>query len=452
MTFQILTRSDMSRRSVLKGAGALMGLPLLDAMLPENGLAADTSGKAAPLRMAFVFFPNGAIMPDWTPKQDGENYELSKTLKPLEPFKSDINVMSGLAQDNGRAKGDGPGDHARSASTFLTGAHPRKTAGADIHVGISVDQEAAKHIGDDSRLPSLELGIEAGRTAGSCDSGYSCAYSSAVSWKSPQTPMAKEVNPALAFDRLFGGQEGSPKERAKRAKFRRSILDVVANDAQKLKQKLGSTDRRKIDEYFTSVREIEERIQRAQKQAELETPDFDIPKGIPRDHTEHIRLMYDLMVLAFRTNSTRIATFMLANEGSNRSYPMANVNSGWHSLSHHRDDKNKVNQLQRIDHYEAEQFAYFLKRLKETKEGDSNLLQNSMIVYGSGLGDGNRHRHDQLPVVFAGHGGGTIRTGRHIRYGQETPLNNLFLSMLHRVGADVPRFGDSNGVLKEIDA
>jgi len=453
MTFQIrnITRQNMPRRSALKGAGALLGLPLLNAMLSENGLAAGPSSET-PLRMAFVFFPNGAIMPSWTPKDDGDKYELSKTLKPLAPFQSDINVMSGLAQDNGRAKGDGPGDHARSAASFLTGAHPRKTAGADINVGVSVDQAAAQQIGEGTRLPSLELGIEPGRTAGSCDSGYSCAYSSAVSWKTPKTPMAKEVNPRLAFERLFGGKGGSPEDRAKRAKFRRSILDVVAADAQKLKQRLGETDRQKIDEYFTSVREIEQRIERAQKQAELEKPDFEIPKGIPSDHTEHIRLMYDLMVLAFRTNSTRVATFMLANEGSNRSYPMAKVNSGWHSLSHHRDDKNKVDQLQRIDQYEIDQFAYFLKRLKETREGDGNLLDNSMIVYGSGLGDGNRHRHGELPIVLAGHGAGTIKTGRHIRFGQETPLNNLFLAMLHRMGADAPRFGDSTGVLKEIDA
>jgi hypothetical protein len=451
MTFQIKKPFvELPRRTFLQGASALLGLPLLNAMLPNTGLAAGSA--AAPNRMAFVFFPNGAIMPDWIPAKTGADYELSKTLKSLQPFKSDINVMSMLAQDNGRAKGDGPGDHARSASTFLTGAHPVKTSGANIKVGVSVDQVAAQHIGNETRLASLEIGLERGRTAGNCDSGYSCAYSSAISWKTPSTPMAKEVSPQLVFERLFGDKEGSPKERAKRAKFRRSILDVVASDAEQLKKKLGQTDRRKLDEYFASVREVEQRIQKSQKSAELESPDFEIPSGIPRDLTVHTRLMYDLMVLAFRTNSTRIATYMLANEGSNRSYQVVGVSGGHHSLSHHRNEKNKVADLQKIDTYNVENFAYFLKRMKETKEGDSNLLDNSMIVLGSGLGDGNRHRHDDLPIILAGKGAGTIKTGRHIKMPKETPLNNLFVSLMQKVGANVTSFGDSNGVLKEIDA
>ena len=451
MTFQIKRPAvELPRRTFLKGSTALLGLPLLNAMLPNSGLAAGSA--AAPNRMAFVFFANGAIMPDWTPEKDGADYELSKTLKALEPFKSDLNVMSVLAQDNGRAKGDGPGDHARSASTFLTGAHPVKTSGANIKVGVSVDQVAAERIGNETRLASLEVGLERGRTAGNCDSGYSCAYSSAISWKTPSTPMAKEISPQLVFERLFGDEGGSADERAKRAKFRRSILDVVADDAEQLKQKLGQTDRRKLDEYFSSVREIEQRIAQAQKSAELEAPDFDIPKGVPSDLTVHTRLMYDLLVLAFRTNSTRVATYMLANEGSNRTYEMVGVSGGHHSLSHHQNDASKMTDLQKIDAYHVENFAYFLKRLKETKEGDSNLLDNSMIVFGSGLGDGNRHRHDELPIVLAGKGAGSIKTGRHIRYQTETPLNNLFLSMLHKVGANEKEFGDSNGVLKEIDA
>jgi hypothetical protein len=451
MTFQIKKPAiELPRRTFLQGSSALLGLPLLNAMLPNTGLAAGSA--AAPNRMAFVFFANGAIMPDWTPAKEGADYELSKTLKALQPYKSDINVMSTLAQDNGRAKGDGPGDHARSASTFLTGAHPVKTSGANIKVGVSVDQVAAKHIGNETRLASLEIGLERGRTAGNCDSGYSCAYSSAISWKTPSTPMAKEVNPQLVFERLFGDKEGSPEERAKRAKFRRSILDVVAADAQQLKKKLGQTDRRKLDEYFSSVREIEQRIQKAQKSAELESPDFKIPQGIPRDLTVHTRLMYDLLVLAFRTNTTRVATYMLANEGSNRSYPMVGVSGGHHSLSHHRNAKNKVADLQKIDTFNVENFAYFLKRMKETKEGNGNLLDNSMIVLGSGLGDGNRHRHDELPIVLAGKGAGSVKTGRHIKMKSETPLNNLFLSMLNKAGAKLSSFGDSNGVLKEIDA
>lgn len=428
-----------------------MSLPLLDAMLSNNGLAAGAS-SAAPLRSAFFFFPNGAIMPEWTPKTDGENFEFSKTLKPLEPFRDSLNVISGLAQDNGRAKGDGPGDHARSASTFLTGAHPVKTAGADIRVGISADQFAASQIGNATRLPSLEIGLESGRTAGNCDSGYSCAYSSTISWKTERTPVPKEINPKLVFERLFSSENGSPKERAKRAKYRRSILDVVAGDAQRLSKSLGKTDRHKIDEYFTSVREIEQRISQAERSAKLETPDFEIPDGIPKDLAEHSKLMYDLLLLAFRTDSTRIATFMLANEGSNRSYPMVGVNSGHHSLSHHRDDKDKIADLQKIDSFHVQQFAYFLKRMSETKDGDGSLLDHSMLILGSGLGDGNRHRHDELPIVLAGGGSGTIKNGRHIHLKSETPLNNLFLSMFHRMGVKADSFGDSNGLLKEIDA
>jgi hypothetical protein len=451
MTFQIRKPVQISRRSVLKGTGTLMSLPLLDAMLTSNGLAAE-AGASARVRTAYIFFPNGAIMPSWTPGEDGTDYELSETLKPLEPFKSEFNVLSGLAQDNGRAKGDGPGDHARSASSFLTGAHPVKTAGADIRVGVSADQVAARHIGDQTRLPSLEIGIERGRSSGNCDSGYSCAYSSAISWKTEHTPMAKEIVPQLVFDRLFGTEQGTPEERARRAKYRRSILDLVADDASKLSTTLGQTDRRKLDEYFTSVREIETRIEQAQKSAEREKPDFEIPEGIPSDLTQHIRLMYDLMVMAFRTDSTRIATFMLANEGSNQRYEPVGVKQGHHQLSHHRDKEDMVADLRKIDHYLVEQFAYFLQKMRDTEEGEGTLLDNSMIVYGSGLGDGNRHRHEDLPIILAGRGAGTIQTGRHIRYEQETPLNNLFLAMLHRVGANVDSFGDSNGVLKEIDA
>lgn len=450
MTVHIRKLNQISRRTVLKGVGTAMSLPLLEAMLSDNGLAAGPS-SAAPLRTAYVFFPNGAIMPEWTPKTEGVNFEFSKTLKPLEPFRSSLNVISGLAQDNGRSKGDGAGDHARSASTFLTGAHPVKTAGADIRVGVSADQFAAQQIGGETRLPSLEVGLESGRTAGSCDSGYSCAYSSAISWKTEHTPVPKEINPKLVFERLFGGQKSSPQERAKRAKYRQSILDIVAGDAQRLSKGLGKTDRQKLDEYFTSVREIEERIGQAEQSARLETPDFDIPDGVPRDVAEHSRLMYDLMLLAFRTDSTRIATFMLANEGSNRSYPSVGVNSGHHSLSHHRNDSKKIADLQKIDSFHVSQFAYFLKRLSETNDGNGSLLDHSMIVLGSGLGDGNRHRHDELPIVLAGGGSGTVKTGQHIRLKQETPLNNLFMSIFQRTGVKADSFGDSNGLLKEID-
>lgn len=443
--------THLPRRVFLKGLGTTMALPLLDAMNLPRALGGETPAEE-PVRMAFIFFPNGAIMPAWKPQDAGEKYELSETLKPLEPFKADFNVLTGLAQDNGRSKGDGPGDHARSASSYLTGAHPYKTDGAHIRAGVSVDQAAAKRVGYRTRLPSLELGIERGRNAGNCDSGYSCAYSSNISWRTPNTPTAKEINPRLVFERMFGSADGNEKQRKARDLYRKSILDLVADDARRLKQQLGQTDRQKIDEYFTSVRELELRIDRAQKTAQQTAPKFDVPPGVPRDLAEHVRLMYDLLLLAFQTDTTRIATFMVANAGSNKSYPMAGVKEGWHSLSHHRGDEDKINQLKKIDKYLIGEFAYFLERLKTTTEGQRTLLDNCMIMYGSGLSDGNRHWHHDLPVILAGRGGGTIQTGRHIACEQETPLNNLFLSLLDRMGTDIKQIGDSSGRLKELDA
>ena len=443
------TQTSLPRRTFLKGTGALMSLPLLDAMLPQTARAERIAGKP-PVRMAFIFFPNGCIQPAWKPKETGRNYTLTPTLQPLAKLKDHFNVITGLDQANGWPKGDGAGDHARSAAVFLTGAHPYKTSGAHIRAGVSVDQAAAARIGYQTLLPSLELGIERGRNAGNCDSGYSCAYSSNIAWKSPTTPMAKEINPRLAFERLFG-RPGDKTDRAKRNLFRRSILDIVAADARKLQQRLGRTDRRKIDEYFTSVRELERRIERVEQAATKRPPKFPLPSGIPREFQEHLRLMYDLMVLAFRTDSTRVATFMVGNAGSNRAYPMVGVNQGWHSLSHHRNKEDKIKQLQKIDKYHIEQFAYFLDKLKSVREGAGTLLDHSMIAYGSGLGDGNRHTHANLPMLLAGHGGGTIRTGRHIRLKPDAPMNNLFLSLLDRVGAGIKKIGDSSGRLKELD-
>ncbi len=450
------TLAKLQRRTFLKGVGATMALPLLDAMLPgarKSAALAAAVPPTPPTRMAFVFVPNGVIMPAWKPTESGASYTLSETLQPLEKLKGDFNVITGLAQDNGRAKGDGPGDHARSAASFLTGAHPVKTAGANIRVGMSVDQAAAEKIGHLTKLPSLELGIERGREAGSCDSGYSCAYSSAISWKTESTPMAKEINPRLVYERLFGaGQESSQdREQDRRDFYRQSILDLVSEDAARLKESLGQTDRRKIDEYFSSVRELEQRIQRAENVAKQERPDFDVPEGIPSDLQEHIRLMYDLMVLAFQTDSTRVCTFMLANEGSNRSYRMVGVNDGHHQLSHHQSDQDKIDKIKKIDRFLVSEFAYFLDKLKSVKEGTGTLLDNSMILYGSGISDGNRHRHDDLPVILAGRAGGTIQTGRHIAFNTETPMNNLFLSMLDRTGAGIDKLGDSSGRLKGLE-
>jgi hypothetical protein len=438
----------LNRRTLIQGVGCSLSLPLLDAMLPRSAFAA---APQPPVRMAFVSFPNGAIMPAWTPKKDGANYDLPETLQSLVEVKGEINMITGLAQNGGRALGDGAGDHARSSASLLTGTHPVKTSGANIRCGQSVDQAAAEHAGQFTRLPSLELGTERGRDAGSCDSGYACAYSNSISWKSASTPMAKEINPRLAFERMFSSGSKDDQSQARRSRVRQSVLDLVAADAQQLRRGLGRTDQQKIDEYFNSVRELEQRVSRAEHVAKVETPDFKTPESVPSDVREHIRLMYDLMTLAFQTDTTRIITFMVANEGSNRSYRMVDVNSGHHELSHHRNEEDKVNSLKRIDRFLADEFGRFLKNLHATREGAGSLLDNSMVMYGSGLSDGNRHQHDNLPIVLAGRAGGTIKTGRHIRMASETPLNNLFVSMLDRMQVKIHSLGDSTGRLSALD-
>lgn len=443
---------QLSRRTILKGAGAAVALPLLEAMVPSRALAA--AATKPPVRMAFISFPNGAIMNAWRPVGEGAAFEFGPTMQPLAELKSHVSVLTGLAQENGFAKGDGAGDHARSSASLLTGAHPVKTSGANIRVGQSVDQAAAERVGHLTRLPSLELGIDRGRDAGSCDSGYSCAYSNAISWKNATTPMAKEINPKLVFERLFGNtlSGGSASNQSRRSRVRASVLDLVSGQAADLKHRLGSTDQQKIDQYFTSVREIEQRITRAASIKPVEAPEFAVPDEVPSDAQEHIRLMYDLMALAFQTDSTRIITFNSANEGSNRPYKMVGVNSGHHELSHHREDPEKVEQLKKIDLFLVGEFARFLQNLQAIPDGDGTLLDNSMIMYGSGLSDGNRHRHDDLPIILAGRGGNTLQTGRHISLAGGAPLNNLFLSMLDRVGASVSSLGDSTGRLQVIDA
>jgi len=448
-----MTKS-LNRRTVLQGVGCALGLPLLEAMLPARARAAEEAAADAkpPVRMAFVTFPNGAIMDAWRPTGEGASFELSPTLAPLAEVKGDITLFTGLAQDNGRAKGDGAGDHARSSASLLTGAHPVKTSGANIRVGQSVDQAAAERVGHLTRLPSLEIGIERGRDAGGCDSGYSCAYSNNVSWKDASTPMAKEINPRQVFERMFG-KASDEKSLARRTRVRQSVLDLVSEQAAELKGRLGSTDQQKVEQYFTSVREIEQRIARAaeNKDKEVARPDREMPEGVPGDLVEHIRLMYDLMALAFQTDTTRIITFMTANEGSNRSYKMVGVNNGHHELSHHRSDTEKVEQLKKIDLFLVTEFAGFLKKLKSIPEGAGSLLDSCMVLYGSGLSDGNRHRHDDLPIVVAGRAGGTIQAGRHVVLADETPLNNLFLSMLDRLNAGLPSLGDSTGRLTAMD-
>ena len=433
--------NPLSRRTVLRGFGAALALPWLEAMAPVRALA------AAPRRVAFLFVPNGVHLPDWTPVQEGRDFELPHLLEPLTAQRDQLLVLSGLTQDKARANGDGPGDHARSSAAFLTGAQPKKTAGSDIRVGISVDQVAAQRVGAETRFRSLELGCETGRQSGQCDSGYACVYSSNISWKAAHTPNTKEVNPRLVFDRLFGfdGFE-TAEDRARRARRRKSLLDLIGGDARRLGRELGASDRRKLDEYLSGVRELERRIDHALEEEPLET-DIERPIGIPNDYGAHLRLMSDLLVLAFQSDLTRIATFMFANEGSNRTYAHLDVREGHHSLSHHGGDAGKQQAIRKINRFHTEQLAYFLEQLQGTPEGNSNLLDNSLIVYGSGISDGNRHNHDELPILLAGGGGGFVESGRHMRFPRETPLNNLYLSLLDYMHAETRVLGDSTGPL-----
>ncbi len=448
MSSQRLSYKNVSRRSVLRGLGVALGLPALEAMAPRTSLlrAAEATAKP-PVRLAWIFFPNGTNPREWEPKIEGEDWDLKASLEPLADFRKDFSILSGLAQVNARSLGDGPGDHARSAAAFLTGAHPLKTGGANMRVGKSADQYAAEQYGRDTRLPSIELGTERGRGAGSCDSGYACAYSNNISWRTASQPMAKEIHPRLAFERLFGNGAAGASAEGKALLYQRSILDMVADDAAQLRKSLGVNDRQKLDEYFTSVRDVETRIDRMREPVGFDVSAHIPPEDAPDEIEEHIKLMYDLMVLAFKTDTTRIATFMLANEGSNRSFPTIGVTQGHHELSHHQEDPDKMAKIAAIDKFFATQFAYFLKKLKETPEGDGNLLDNSLIVYGGAIRDGNRHDHHDLPLILAGRGGGKFATGYHRRYQTETPLNNLFLTMLDTVGVNMKEFGDSTGHL-----
>jgi hypothetical protein len=398
--------------------------------------------------MAFLYVPNGVMMEDWTPQAVGKDFALPSILEPLAAFRQDFLILSGLTLNKARANGDGAGDHARAMAAFLTGRQPRKTHGADLRAGITVDQVAAQSVGRQTRFPSLELGCDRGMQSGKCDSGYSCAYSANISWRSASTPMAKEINPGLVFDRLFANEaQGETREnRLRRELYKKSILDFVAEDAGRLRAKLGANDQRKIDEYLTSIRELELRVGQA-GHGEADAHGVARPAGVPANYQDHIRLLLDLLVLAFQGDLTRIATFVLANEGSNRSYPFTGVPDGHHDLSHHGGKKERQDKVRLINRFHVSQLAYFLGKLKGIKERDGSLLDQAMIVYGSGIGDGNRHNHDNLPILLAGAGGGAVKPGRHIRYPKETPLTNLYLSLLDGLGAPATAFGDSSGRL-----
>ena len=453
----IITGKHVSRRSLLRGVGAALALPMLDAMVPA--LSAMTKGaqaaaKATPNRMVFCYVPNGIDMRNWRPETLGRSFDLPKILQPLAPVHDDIIVFTGLKDHNGEALGDGPGDHARAAASFLTGVHPRKTAGSDISVGTSVDQVAAQKIGGQTRLSSLELGIEDGHLAGNCDSGYACAYVNSISWRSATVPNPPEVNPRSVFERLFGSGEdaGDPAARLRSERIDQSILDLVTDDTKQLSRNLGNTDKRKLDEYLTAVREVERQVQMAEKQAAENTlaiPTMEKPDGIPLEYGEHAQLMFNLMTLALQTDITRISTFMLAREGSNRGYREIGVPDGHHGLSHHRNDPALMDKVAAINRYHMEQFATFVTKLKNTPDGDGSLLDHTMIVYGSGISDGNKHNHDDLPVLLAG-GKRMFNTGRHVKLSESTPVANLYLSMLDAMNVPTEQLGDSQGRLNAL--
>lgn len=448
-------KSSLNRRQLLRGLGAGIALPAFEAFVPARALAKAEQPMAVtesgmPLRTAFLYKPNGVNVAKWEVTGEGRDYQLNKTHEPYAKYKQDFHLISKLEHKNGTAGPDGAGDHARANATFLTGVRPYKTAGADIRLGVSIDQLIANHIGDSTRFSSLELSCDGVRKSGVCDSGYSCAYQFNLSWRSESTPMTPEANPRQVFERLFGS--GSKEERKRSYEMRnqqqRSILDFVMEDAQTLNKQLGRNDQLKLDEYLTGVREIERRIEKAEKFGLPDDPGIPAPEGIPDTHQEHVRLMMDMLVLAFETDSTRVASFLLAHDGSNKSFREIGVPDGHHTLSHHRGKQESLEKLAKIDYFYSEQFAYFLEQLAQRKDADgSSILHNSMIVWGSGLQDPDRHRHEDLPLILAGHAGGKLKRGLHTNLGQNTPMCNLFLGMLDVLGIQEDRFGDSDGRL-----
>lgn len=443
----MFTTPPVSRRTVLRGLGVAISLPWLESMGRLTAWAETTSRSTpAPNRMAFLYIPNGANMADWTPAAEGSEFDLPPTLQPLASVKDRLLVLTGLTADKARPHGDGGGDHARALGAFLTGAQPRKTDGTDIRAGVSVDQVAASRIGDQTWLPSLEIGCEAGSMAGNCDSGYSCVYSSTMSWRSATQPLPKEVNPKSVFERMFSTAPSTA--RAERDARHKSVLDFIREDSKDLAGRLGANDRRKLDEYFASIRDIEQRIAKSAASPTLPASGYPVPAGIPKEYDEHLRLMCDLIVLAFQADVTRVCTFVLANEGSNKSYAFIQVREGHHELSHHGNDQAKKDKLRQINTFHVTQLAYLVDKLRSIPEGDGTLLDHAMIAYGGGNSDGNAHNHNNLPILLVGGGCGTLKPGRHIRFPDETPLTNLWLAMLNRLSVEVAQLGDSTGVLQ----
>jgi hypothetical protein len=463
-------RSGTSRRHFLKGLGVCVALPALESVVMPGAraLAADattsaaagapglaTTATGAPLRTAFVYFPTGAIPKSWWPSDDAAagGFEFGQTLKPLESHKKVLQVLKGLEHKTAiGTAAEGGGDHARANGTFLTGVRIKKSATV-LEAGQSIDQVIANRIGHLTRLPSLELSADYVRKSGACDSGYSCAYQYNISWSGPTTPVSAEFNPRRAFERLFGdGPHGQRTANLKRRQAeQRSILDFVLDDAKAMSARAGNRDKDKLDQYFTAVREIEKRVERAEHFGRAADPEAETPIGVPATYEEHVQLMFDMMLLAFQTDSTRVASFLLAHDGSNRSFADIGVSGGHHDLSHHQNTEEVIKKVEQIDVWYVKQFAKFLDRMQAVKDVDGNpLLHNCQIVYGSGNADGNRHTHTDLPILLAGNGGGRLLPGRYVKLGAK-PTTNLFLSLAQRVGInDLQRFGDSTGPLSDV--
>lgn len=439
----IVTKKSLPRRTFLRGMGVTLALPLLDAMTPA------LSASAKPVvRLGFVYVPNGIIMEKWTPATEGADFQFASTMKSLEPFRERLLVFSGLAQVQGRALGDGAGDHARAGATFLTGVHPKKSE-VTIQAGISADQIAARELSKHTQFASLELGIESNQLAGGCDSGYSCAYTNTVSWRSATTPLPVENNPRAIFERLFGdGESTDAASRLAMINKQRSLLDYVTGSLNRLGSTLGASDRTKLNEYTDSIRDIERRIQKAEQQnASVKLPVMERPTAVPDEFEDHVKMVMDLQVLAYQTDMTRVITLMMAREGSNRPYRNLGISDGHHNLTHHQNDPEKITKIIKINEVQVKLYGYLLERLKATPDGEGNLLDNSLILYGSSISDGNLHTHHDLPIVLAGGGGGQVKGNRHLRFPKETPINNLLLSMVNKAGVPVEKFGDSTGTM-----
>ncbi len=438
-----IAKKHLPRRTFLRGVGVTLALPLLDSMIPAQTLTRKTA--AAPLsRLGFVYVPHGAIMDQWTPAADGAGFEFTRILKPLEPFRDRLTIVSGT----GHRAADSTAVHSLSPTTWLSGVRPKPTQGTDAYAGVTADQIAAQHIGQDNILPSMELAIEDhSGLIGACDRDYGCIYMNTLSWRTHTTPLPMEINPRKVFERMFG-QGGSVEDRMDRIQNDRSILDAVMKETTNLEARLGPQDRVKMSEYLDNIREIERRIQKASQQVDPNMKLPEQPAGIPFSYEEHVGIMYDLLTLAYRANISRVFSFMMAREVSNRTYPQVGVPDGHHATSHHQNRADKIEKLVKIQHYHLTLFTKFLEKLNTTQDGDGSLLDHSLILYGSNMSNSNAHNHFPLPTLVLGGGGGTMKGGRHIRRPDHTPMTNVLLTMLHKSGVEIESLGDSTGVLE----